>query len=154
MSCSNGPGSVSTTPPGTVPTTAWRTSSCDRRWCTPRLSRAVLDGKAVHAIAHITGGGLPGNLERVLPPGADAVVDRGAWQEPPVFAEIRRLGDVEEQEMARVFNLGIGMVLVVDDADAAGVVGALGAAGRDAVVLGAVTEGTGGVQLTGTAPRP
>ncbi len=116
--------------------------------------RAVLDGNAVHAIAHITGGGLPGNLERVLPPGADAVVDRGAWQEPPVFAEIRRRGDVEEQEMARVFNLGIGMVLVVDDADAAGVVGALGAAGRDAVVLGAVTEGTGRVQLTGTAPRP
>ncbi len=112
--------------------------------------RAVLEGNAVHAIAHITGGGLPGNLERVLPPGADAVVDRGAWLEPPVFAEIRRLGDVDEQEMARVFNLGIGMVLVVDAAAVAGVVGALGEAGRDAVVIGAVTEGAGRVQLTGT----
>jgi phosphoribosylformylglycinamidine cyclo-ligase len=112
--------------------------------------RAVLDGNAVHAVAHITGGGLPGNLARVLPPGADAVVDRGAWLEPQVFAEIRRLGDVDEQEMARVFNLGIGMVLVVDHTEAAGVVGALGGAGRDAVVIGAVTEGAGRVRLTGT----
>ena len=52
---------------------------------------AVLDGGVVHAIAHITGGGLPGNLGRVLPPGADAVVDRGTWEEPDVFGEIRPL---------------------------------------------------------------
>ena len=85
---------------------------------------------------------------------ADAVVDRGAWPEPMVFGEIRRLGDVDEQEMARVFNLGVGMVLVADAAHAADMVGALGAAGRDAVVIGVVTEGAGRVQLTGTALRP
>jgi phosphoribosylformylglycinamidine cyclo-ligase len=102
---------------------------------------------AVHAIAHITGGGMVGNLDRVLPAGADAVVERDAWEEPRVFGEIRRLGDVDEAEMARVFNLGIGMVLVVDHAGAAGVVDALGAAGCPAVVMGRVTEGTGRVHM-------
>ena len=60
------------------------------------------------------GAGSPATSTRVLPAGADAVVDRGAWDEPRVFGEIRRLGDVDDAEMARVFNLGIGMVLVVD----------------------------------------
>ena len=104
---------------------------------------------AVHAAAHITGGGIPGNLGRVLRADIDAVVDRGAWDEPKVFAEIRRLGDVDEAEMARVFNLGIGMVLVVDAPGADGVVDALGTAGCDAVVIGTVTDGSGRVQMTG-----
>ncbi|HLN41130.1 MAG TPA: phosphoribosylformylglycinamidine cyclo-ligase [Acidimicrobiales bacterium] len=107
---------------------------------------------AVHAAAHVTGGGLPGNLGRVIPGGADAVVDRGAWEEPRIFDEIRRLGDVDEAEMARVFNLGIGMVLVVAAADAARAVDALGAAGCPAVVMGRVSEGTGRVRLEGTRP--
>jgi phosphoribosylformylglycinamidine cyclo-ligase len=102
---------------------------------------------AVHAIAHITGGGMVGNLDRVLPADADAVVARDAWEEPRVFGEIRRLGDVTEAEMARVFNLGIGMVLVVDPAGVSGVVDALGAAGCPAVVVGQVTEGTGRVHM-------
>jgi len=119
--------------------------------------RAVLHGGgapggAVHAIAHITGGGLPGNLGRVLPPGTDGVVDRGSWEEPDIFGEIRRLGDVDEQEMARVFNLGVGMVLVVDADGADEVVDALGVAGRGATVIGSVTVGSGHVRLTGTAP--
>ena len=62
---------------------------------------------------------MPGNLDRVLPAGADAVVDRASWEEPRVFGEIRRLGDVDDAEMARAFNLGIGMVLVVDAGAAA-----------------------------------
>ena len=101
----------------------------------------------VHAIAHITGGGLPGNLGRVLPSGADAVVDAGAWEEPRVFGEIRRLGDIDDAEMARVFNLGIGMVLVVDAAGADDVVGALGAVACRAVVMGRVTGGSGRVRM-------
>lgn len=113
-----------------------------------RAALAVSDIHTVHAIAHITGGGMPGNLDRVLPAGADAVVDRGAWEEPEVFGEIRRLGDVDDAEMASVFNLGIGMVLVVDAAGAHGVVDALGAAGCPAVVIGRVTEGSGRVQMT------
>jgi phosphoribosylformylglycinamidine cyclo-ligase len=110
-------------------------------------------GTKVHAIAHITGGGMPGNLDRVLPAGADAVVDRGAWDEPTVFGEIRRLGDVDDDEMARVFNLGIGMVLVVGPAGAGVAVEALGAAGCDAVIIGHVGEGTGRVRITGSGSR-
>ena len=111
-------------------------------------------GTDVHAIAHITGGGMPGNLDRVLPPGADAVVDRGTWDEPAVFGEIRRLGHVDDDEMARVFNLGIGMVLVVGAPAAEVAVEALVAAGCDAAIIGRVTAGTGRVQMTGSAPRP
>jgi phosphoribosylformylglycinamidine cyclo-ligase len=103
--------------------------------------RAALGSVEVHAAAHVTGGGIPGNLKRILPDGADAVVDRAAWDEPRVFGEIRRLGDVDDGEMARVFNLGIGMVLVVKGADATATVDALGRAGCPAVVVGRVVEG-------------
>ncbi len=101
----------------------------------------------VHAAAHVTGGGIPGNLVRALPAGADAVVDRAAWDEPEVFGEIRRLGDVDDGEMARVFNLGIGMVLIVAVDAAAGALAALDGAGCPAVVMGRVTEGTGHVHM-------
>jgi len=67
----------------------------------------------VHGIAHITGGGLLENLERILPEGIQAVIRRGTWPVPPVFAWLQKLGDVDQAEMDRVFNMGIGMVLVV-----------------------------------------
>jgi phosphoribosylformylglycinamidine cyclo-ligase len=101
----------------------------------------------VHAMAHITGGGLPGNLTRVLPPGCDAVLERGTWSTPPIFTEIQRLGDIDDDEMARVFNLGLGMVLVVapDAVDPA--LAALDAAGQTATVVGAIVAGSGRVQM-------
>lgn len=71
------------------------------------------------AAAHITGGGLPGNFPRVLPAGTRAIVDAGAWPLPPVFRWLARSGSVSSEEMLRVFNCGIGMVLVVGDAAAA-----------------------------------
>jgi phosphoribosylformylglycinamidine cyclo-ligase len=67
----------------------------------------------VRAIAHITGGGLPGNVVRALPEDADAVLNTGAWEAPRIFGEIQRLGEVSDDEMRKVFNLGIGMVVVV-----------------------------------------
>ena len=67
----------------------------------------------VHAFAHVTGGGIPGNLVRVLPDRCDAVVERGRWEEPRIFAEIQRAGDVADDEMEHVFNLGLGMLAVV-----------------------------------------
>lgn len=67
----------------------------------------------VHGIAHITGGGLHENLERILPPGVGVAIDRGSWTAPPVLSWLQSLGDVEDDEMARVFNMGVGMVLVV-----------------------------------------
>ena len=77
----------------------------------PAVQR-LLGDVDVRAVAHITGGGIVGNLPRVLPAGVDAVVERSAWEVPRVFAEIQRLGDVSDDEMARVFNLGLGMVVV------------------------------------------
>ena len=109
-------------------------------------ARAALGG-ALHACAHITGGGIVGNLPRALPDDLGARLDRSAWEEPRVFAEIQRLGAVEEQEMDRVFNRGVGMALVVEPAAADAALAALAEAGRDASVIGEVTAGGPGVQI-------
>jgi len=102
----------------------------------------------VHACAHITGGGLPGNLVRALPPDCDGVVRRQSWEVPPIFTEIARLGRVADDEMARVFNLGLGMVLVVSPESSPAVVAALEGAGVVAQVVGDVVAGTGRVVLS------
>ena len=101
--------------------------------------RAAL-GDAVHAAAHITGGGIVGNLPRALPAGLGAVLERAAWDEPRVFAEIRRLGAVDEGEMDRVFNRGIGLALVVAPGAADAALAALADAGQPARRIGAVVE--------------
>ena len=74
---------------------------------------ALADGCDVHAFAHITGGGLAANLSRVLPPGADATIDRGTWRPPAVFGLLAAHGGVRAEEMEQVFNMGVGMVAVV-----------------------------------------
>jgi phosphoribosylformylglycinamidine cyclo-ligase len=103
-------------------------------------------GDGLHACAHITGGGLAANLARVLPPSLDAVVDRGAWATPRIFAEIARVGRVDEDEMARVFNMGVGMVLVVDPAVAAVAAAALADEGIEVTAIGEVAAGHGRVR--------
>lgn len=75
--------------------------------------RALVDAVEVHSVAHITGGGLPGNLNRVLGGTSDAVVEPDSWEWPRIFSELQRIGDVDVVEMRKVFNLGIGMVAVV-----------------------------------------
>jgi phosphoribosylformylglycinamidine cyclo-ligase len=67
----------------------------------------------VHALAHVTGGGIPGNLVRVLPAGVEAVIDAGSWPWPPLFRVLMRAGQVGREEMRSVFNLGIGMIAVI-----------------------------------------
>jgi phosphoribosylformylglycinamidine cyclo-ligase len=67
----------------------------------------------IHGIAHITGGGLHENLARILPPGVGVAIDRGSWPTPPVFTWLQNLGQVPDDEMHRVFNMGIGLALVV-----------------------------------------
>src|SRR5205814_2536847 len=64
----------------------------------------------VRAVAHVTGGGIAGNLARVIPSECDAIVQRGEWEPPRIFGEIQRLGGIDDEEMARVFNLGMGMI--------------------------------------------
>ena len=93
------------------------------------------------AAAHITGGGLPGNVPRVLPAGTRAVIDAGAWPLPPVFAWLARTGGVAAAELLRVFNCGIGMVLVVTDAAAARAI--LEAEGETVFAIGHIEAGEG-----------
>ena len=77
------------------------------------LVRRLVKADLVHAMAHITGGGITDNLPRVLPKGTAAVVELGSWPAPPVFTHLQKLGNVPPDEMLRTFNMGIGMVLVV-----------------------------------------
>ena len=90
-------------------------------------------------IAHITGGGLPGNLPRILPDGLAARLHQGAWPVPPIFRLIQERGNVAEDEMYRAFNMGLGMVLVCDPSD----VEAVRAQVPEAIVVGEVVQGTG-----------
>ncbi|MFC7692526.1 phosphoribosylformylglycinamidine cyclo-ligase [Paeniroseomonas aquatica] len=99
------------------------------------------------AAAHITGGGLPGNLPRVLPAGIAAVVDAGAWTVPPVFSWLARTGDVAPEEMLRVFNCGIGMVVVVAPAAVAQATALLEGAGETVFRIGRLEAGSGEAQV-------
>ncbi|CAN5260477.1 phosphoribosylformylglycinamidine cyclo-ligase [soil metagenome] len=112
---------------------------------------ALLDAVEVGAVAHVTGGGIAGNLKRVLPRGVDAVVDRSTWEVPRIFAEIARLGDVEGDEMARVFNLGIGMVAVVPHDAAFKSIEVLRSHGHKAREIGVIESGDGAVRFIGVA---
>jgi phosphoribosylformylglycinamidine cyclo-ligase len=111
--------------------------------------RRLLEAVDVRALAHITGGGLVGNLPRVLPEAADAVVDPRTWERPRIFGEVGRLGEVDDEEMARVFNLGIGMVAVVPAAEEGAALAALAGAGVRAVTIGEVVAGEGRVRVAG-----
>jgi phosphoribosylformylglycinamidine cyclo-ligase len=103
----------------------------------------------VHAFAHITGGGLAANVSRVLPSSADAVLHRASWTPPPVFGLLAGLGPVDDAEMERVFNLGVGMAAIVAPACASSAIGLLTEAGVPAWTLGEIVDGTGKAQLTG-----
>lgn len=99
----------------------------------------------VHGIAHVTGGGLHQNLQRILPSRVDAKIDKESWQIPAVFSWLQRLGDVDEEEMFRVFNMGIGLVLVISHFYAGPIRGLLEQEGMQCFMLGRVTEGCGQV---------
>ncbi len=105
--------------------------------------RACLAASAagkIKALAHITGGGLMENIPRVLPAGCSVELDGSAWTAPPVFGWLQQAGDIADAEMARTFNCGIGMVAIVDKADAAATIEAFAGQGETAVVIGQVVE--------------
>ncbi len=108
---------------------------------------ALIKQVDVRAVAHITGGGLAGNLTRVLPKGLDVTVDPRTWEEPRIFAEIRHAGDISDGEMRKVFNLGIGMVVVVPADEAYRAIDILRSHGPRAVEIGRVHKGTGAVHF-------
>ena len=108
--------------------------------------KPVLD--RVHALAHITGGGLPGNLDRALPPTLDAVVDTSSWKVPGVFRVLKNAGAVEPAEMYRTFNMGVGMVVIAGPSDASAILSAAAAAGLAGWMLGSLKPGSGAVLLS------
>ncbi len=101
----------------------------------------------IRAMAHITGGGLPGNLNRALPETLDAEVDAGTWQVPNLFRQLQRAGDVATDEMFRAFNMGVGMVAIVAPDDAQAVLAGAEGAGMRGWRLGRVVKGTGRVDI-------
>ena len=107
------------------------------------IFRALLDTSVVRGLAHVTGGGIPGNLPRVLPTGLGARVDRESWQVPAVFRTLQAAGNVDRYEMDRVFNMGIGMIAVVSEGDVQTVVSAAGEHGVGSRVIGRIEPGEG-----------
>ncbi|KEY99409.1 phosphoribosylformylglycinamidine cyclo-ligase [Sphingobium indicum] len=104
----------------------------------------------IHALAHITGGGLLENIPRVLPEGTHAVVDADGWEQPRLMAFLQAQGNIEPEEMARTFNCGVGMVLAVDADGADAVAAELEAAGETVVRVGAVEAGEKGCTVKGS----
>lgn len=105
----------------------------------------------VHAMAHITGGGLAGNLARVIPEGLSATIERSTWALPPVFKVLAEAGGLERSEMERTLNVGVGMVAVVDPAGADRALSLLAELGQVAFIVGQIRaqEGPGGAALVG-----
>ena len=97
----------------------------------------------IHAMAHITGGGLPGNVPRVLPKTLDAVLDASTWAIPHEFAVLAEAGGVDRSEMFRAFNMGVGMVVIAAPAASGRVLASARSAGVDAWLLGQVVRGEG-----------
>jgi phosphoribosylformylglycinamidine cyclo-ligase len=110
-----------------------------------RVLEPILDAPGLHALAHITGGGLTDNLPRVLPSGTHGRIRLGSWRTPPIFRALAALGELPIDEMLRVFNLGVGMVAVVDPASLAAVLDVLGREGAEPSVIGRVEAGGSGI---------
>jgi phosphoribosylformylglycinamidine cyclo-ligase len=111
------------------------------------LALRVALGDALHACAHVTGGGIVGNLPRALPGDLGALLQRASWEEPRVFAEIQRLGSVAEDEMDRVFNRGLGMAVIIDARSTADALRTLEQAGQPASAVGEVVADGAGVRF-------
>ncbi len=111
----------------------------------------LIRGGKIHALAHITGGGLLENVPRVLPEGLHARIDADAWVQPRLMGFLQAQGNIEPEEMARTFNCGIGMVLSVAADDVAGLIAELEAAGETVHVIGAIEPGARGCTVQGSA---
>jgi phosphoribosylformylglycinamidine cyclo-ligase len=113
----------------------------------------LIEETDVRAFAHVTGGGIPGNLVRVLPEHVDAVVDRSTWRPQSIFDLIQAKGRIDDGEMEATFNMGVGMFAVVSSEDADRAMAYLTGRGVEAWQVGEIIEGTGGVQMVGQHTR-
>jgi phosphoribosylformylglycinamidine cyclo-ligase len=107
----------------------------------------------VRAFAHVTGGGLAGNLSRVLPEHVDAVVNRSTWRPASIFDLVQRKGRIEDNEMESTFNMGVGMLTVVAAGDCDRAQAFLRGRGIDAWQVGEIIDGDGRVQMIGSHTR-
>lgn len=110
---------------------------------------ALLDEVKVKGMAHITGGGFIENIPRMLPEGVNVDIDHGSWPVLPIFKLMQDKGSISNRDMFTTFNMGIGLVLVVSEADAENTLAVLRANGEEAYTIGRVTEGSGIVTFTG-----
>jgi phosphoribosylformylglycinamidine cyclo-ligase len=131
--------------PGTGRTVAEELLEPTRIYVQPILR--LLKDVEVHAMAHITGGGLPGNVPRVMPEGCRAVLQRSAWRVPPVFEALREAGRVADAEMFRTFNMGVGYVVIVAASAAERASALLAAAGETVWPIGTIVAGERGVEI-------
>lgn len=107
------------------------------------LLEPLLDSGYLKGMAHITGGGITDNLPRILPKGTAAIIRRGSWPVLPIFAFLQQKGEIEEAEMYRTFNMGIGMILVVSPEEAPFVLNRLASRGEPCYDLGSIITGDG-----------
>ena len=133
--------------PGLAPTVAQELLMPTRIYVKPVLD--LLKTLPVRAMAHITGGGLTGNVPRVLPPGCKAVIESGSWSVPRIFALLQENGQIAEDEMFRTFNMGIGLVLVVAREHGDHARGLLSSFGESVSAIGEIVAGSRGVEYTG-----
>jgi len=108
---------------------------------------SLLESVKVKGMAHITGGGIPGNLVRILPKNVNALVKRGSWEVLPIFRFIQEKGNVPEEEMFRTFNMGIGFVLIVSQSDRDRALKVLTSKGEKVFEIGRIEEGEGRVLI-------
>jgi phosphoribosylformylglycinamidine cyclo-ligase len=108
---------------------------------------SVLNKFRIKGMAHITGGGIQGNLKRILPSSCDARISADSWRVPPIFDFLQRLGNIDDGEMFRAFNMGIGMILVVSKKDADGILKQLSSLKETPYLIGEITPGTGKARL-------
>jgi phosphoribosylformylglycinamidine cyclo-ligase len=113
----------------------------------------LIEETDVRAFSHVTGGGIPGNLNRVLPTTMDAIVDRSTWRPQPIFDLIQAKGRIEDSEMEATFNMGVGMFAIVSSDDADRAMAYLTGRGVEAWQVGEVVEGSGEVQMMGSYTR-
>ena len=112
-----------------------------------KIAKMLFGAFRIKGAAHITGGGISGNLPRVLPQGRHAVVERTSWPVPPVFGLIQKIGRVAQPEMDATFNMGLGMILIVDKKDADPVIRRLKRIGERSFVIGEIRQGVKGATI-------
>ncbi|MFV0388093.1 MAG: phosphoribosylformylglycinamidine cyclo-ligase [Pyrinomonadaceae bacterium] len=112
-----------------------------------RVLDGLLEGETLKGLAHITGGGLYENVPRILPSNVSVRIERGAWKVPPVFSLMQALGNVEDLEMYRTFNMGIGMVVICSEADKTAIIEHIEANGEKCFEIGKVTVGDGSLKV-------